>query len=48
MRLMGMSSQTAKKVQVRAPAPEGGIDSAALAVCLKAYPDTERDFFRSL
>jgi hypothetical protein len=29
-----------EKYEFRAPAPEGAIDSAPLAVCLKAYPDT--------
>jgi hypothetical protein len=32
------------KVRFQNPAPEGAIDKTALAVRLKAYPDTNRDF----
>jgi hypothetical protein len=31
----------------RLAAPEGAIGNAALAVCLKAYPDTNLEFFRN-
>ncbi len=40
--------QAAEKFEFRPAAPEGGIDNEALAVCLKAYPDTNREFFRKL
>jgi hypothetical protein len=33
---------------IDAQAPEGAINDAALYVCLKAYPDTNLEFFRSL
>jgi hypothetical protein len=31
----------------RLVAPEGAIGNAALSVCLKAYPDTNLEFFRN-
>jgi hypothetical protein len=37
-----------KSYGIRAPAPEGAIASAPLAVCLKAYPDTKPHPFRKL
>jgi hypothetical protein len=40
--------QAAEKLEFSTAAPEGAIDSKALAVCLKAYPDTNREFFRKL
>jgi hypothetical protein len=40
--------QAAEKIEFSGAAPEGAIDHTALAVCLKAYPDTNREFFRSL
>jgi hypothetical protein len=46
--LGGTAKEVAEKVRIRAPMPEGAMDSAPLAVCLKAYPDTKLDFFRSL
>jgi hypothetical protein len=45
---MCIAQQLAEKVCIRAPAPEGAVNSAALAVCLKAYPDTNLDVFHSL
>jgi hypothetical protein len=44
----GTAEEVAEKVYIRAPVPEGATDYAVLAVCLKAYPDTNLDFFRSL
>ena len=46
--LCSTAEEAAEKVGIGAPAPEGAIDSLPLTVCLKAYPDSDLDFFRSL
>jgi len=40
--------EEARNSVFRLAAPKGAIDNAALTVCLKAYPDTNLEFFRSL
>jgi hypothetical protein len=42
------AKQVGEKLEFSPAAPKGAIDNAALAVCLKAYPDTNREFFRKL
>jgi hypothetical protein len=44
----GGAAEAAEKLEFSAAAPEGATDNATLAVCLKAYPDTNREFFRNL
>jgi hypothetical protein len=46
--LSGTAKQLAGKVEFSPAAPKGAIDNTAHAVCLKAYPDTNRGFFRKL
>jgi hypothetical protein len=46
--LGGATEQTAAEVEFSHTAPKGAINNAALAVCLKACPDTNREFFRKL
>jgi hypothetical protein len=40
--------EVAEKVGFSLAAPKGALDNAALTVCLKAYPDTNLEFFRNL
>jgi hypothetical protein len=40
--------QFAEKFERADAAPEGATENAAFAVCLKAYPDTNREFFSKL
>jgi hypothetical protein len=40
--------QAAEKIEFSATAPEGAVDNTAPPVCLKAYPDTNHEFFRRL
>ena len=40
--------QSAEKLGRADAAPEGAAENAAFAVCLKAYPDTNREFFSKL
>jgi len=42
------AKQDAEKVESADPAPKGAIENVALTVCLKAYPDTNREFFNKL
>jgi hypothetical protein len=42
------AKQFAEKLGCTGAASEGAIDTAAVAVCLKAYPDTNREFFSKL
>jgi hypothetical protein len=42
------AEQFAEKFERAAAAPEGAIENTAFAVCLKAYPDTNREFFSKL
>jgi hypothetical protein len=47
-RACGASEEAAEKLGFRLAAPKGAIDNAAVTVCLKAYPDTNLEFFRGL
>jgi hypothetical protein len=42
------AKEAAEKVGISAPVPEGASDSKAFSVRLKAYPDTDPEFFSSL
>ncbi len=44
----GSGKTDSGKFSFRIAAPEGAIASAALSVCLKAYPDTNLEVFRNL
>jgi hypothetical protein len=46
--LSGTAEQGAGKVDSRCPAPKGASDFEGLTVSLRRYPDTKREFFRSL
>jgi hypothetical protein len=45
--VIGTAEEVAEKLGFRLAAPKGAIDNAALPVCLKAYPDTNLEFFRN-
>jgi hypothetical protein len=42
------AKQSAEKLGSTDAAPEGATENAAFAVCLKAYPDTNHEFFNKL
>jgi hypothetical protein len=44
----GIAIEGAEKVGFRVAEPEGAIDFRPFAVCLKAYPDTNPEFFQNL
>jgi hypothetical protein len=40
--------EVAKELEFKIAAPEGAVDDVTFAYALKAYPDTNREFFSEL